>query len=1057
MATTRRYINHLLQNTGITPACSEEERAAAEDIAHIFARHGFEPEVQEFSASGSKKIVTAVLGIAAFLGAIFIGIGGVLGIVGLILAVVAAVLYTMERMGRPLLSSLGSGGLSQNVIAYHKATGPLASPRNRPVVVVAHYDSPRADILSQMPYALYRPLLAKLLPAAMIAPAVIAVLRLFPFPGAAKTVLWLLAVVAALVPLANAVAIIMNRFILPYTTGSVCNKSSVAAMLGVMNAVAPFQGENEFPADVPFEEYFAEQRRIAEELAAQAAAAAASEQEAAPVDLDWEEGADESGEEPEAATEEAALEQDDVALGQDGADAADVEPDETVSAPVADPGATQAMDMAAIMGDTAVVGAAAGAAESVADAVAASVDEAEQDEALDVRDIASGAPDGEEAPESDSAPVEEDAAPSIVNAAGNYRYGVETLRSLGMVSDACVIEYDMSEPEPAPAAPAPMGAAATSADPLDDEWVASMDEDASALEYEEEPTAEEFADEGGFEEDYEEPYGEAYEDEGLEFSRRGMPLPQVSMATQNTLASTLSAVGEGAARFFGNAFKRGKSALSEIEHAARDAAAKRASAREEARDAEKSAVEESEPLTVDAALLDQTQVAAPVDETEIADEKETASEDVELSAESAAGAVADKDAAEDGATASEEDVEIDAGSTQVFTASEDVEDLGATVASQAPSAPLPGETVAVPALSSQQAALNERASASRPIETVDSLMAQITASRPASSTPVASAPAAQAPAAPARRAPVVVPDPAQPSLYQPAVSNRASLFDLPDPSGPGDPLAPAPTPAPAPSSFEGRSAATAGFSVISSPEPAPPASSVEAFGTISANAPVASSYHAESKRRGGLFHRKKKSEPSMSEYLGVEDDFDAKNSGRSIGSWDNFDDYDDDWKGGATGAPGIDDEQLRDAITSMDDDELLGHDIWFVATGASEYEHAGMQAFLNTHRDKLRGVLPHQPRVRGRGPDRHARYRGRAPGAQGRQAHHEPGAPRLRRVPQRVRCRGDALSLDRFLCRDVHEPALPHHRRRRWPPPCLRAHRRGSGVQRPRGQHRPGR
>ena len=44
--------------------------------------------------------------------------------------------------GPPRVSRLGKTGVSQNVIAYHKASGPLASPRNRPVVVVAHYDSP---------------------------------------------------------------------------------------------------------------------------------------------------------------------------------------------------------------------------------------------------------------------------------------------------------------------------------------------------------------------------------------------------------------------------------------------------------------------------------------------------------------------------------------------------------------------------------------------------------------------------------------------------------------------------------------------------------------------------------------------------------------------------------------------------------------------------------------------------------------------------------------------------------------------------------------------------
>ena len=190
MANTKKYLSHLLQNTGITPACSEEERAAADVIAKIFSDHGFAPEVQEFSASGSAKVVQAGLGIAVFVGAVLAGIGGPAGIVGLLLAVAAAVLFVLERSGRPVLSNLGSGGLSQNVIAYHKATGPLASPRNRPVVVVAHYDSPRADLLSSEPFAAYRPLIVKLLPACMVAPAIFAIVRVLPLPDPAKVVLW---------------------------------------------------------------------------------------------------------------------------------------------------------------------------------------------------------------------------------------------------------------------------------------------------------------------------------------------------------------------------------------------------------------------------------------------------------------------------------------------------------------------------------------------------------------------------------------------------------------------------------------------------------------------------------------------------------------------------------------------------------------------------------------------------------------------------------------------------------------------------------------------------
>ena len=61
-------------------------------IAKIFSDHGFAPEVQEFSASGSAKVVQAGLGIAVFVGSVLAGIGGPAGIVGLLLAVAAAVL-----------------------------------------------------------------------------------------------------------------------------------------------------------------------------------------------------------------------------------------------------------------------------------------------------------------------------------------------------------------------------------------------------------------------------------------------------------------------------------------------------------------------------------------------------------------------------------------------------------------------------------------------------------------------------------------------------------------------------------------------------------------------------------------------------------------------------------------------------------------------------------------------------------------------------------------------------------------------------------------------------
>ena len=227
-------------------------------------------------------------------------------------------------------------------------------------------------------------------------------------------------------------------------------------------------------------------------------------------------------------------------------------------------------------------------------------------------------------------------------------------------------------------------------------------------------------------------------------------------------------------------------------------------------------------------------------------------------------------------------------------------------------------------------------------ETVDALMAQISSQvspRPNMNIPdPASAPAPMPSASPLAS----VPDPSMPSMQQANVASRTSLFDLPDPSAQvNDPFATAQGPEP-----------------TSAPvvPPMPVTSDVQPLETISA--PAAPAAKPQKRGLGGLFGRKKKNEQdSMSDWLGVEDDYDAKKSGRGIGSWDNFEDDDDGWKGGATSSDGASDEDMLAAVASMGDDELLGHDIWFVATGASDCDGAGMKAFLAAHRDKLRGVF----------------------------------------------------------------------------------------------------
>ena len=891
MANTQNYINHLLQNTGITPACSEEERLAAEDIAQIFRNHGFDPEVQEFNAPAPSRLAFAVTGILAFAGALLMGIGGGIGLVGTLLAIVGAVLYVLERTGHPVVSRLGKTGVSQNVIAYHKASGPLASPRNRPVVVVAHYDSPRAELLAREPYASYRALIAKLLPVATVAPAAVAILRILPLPGALKVLLWIVAILASLVALANAANIISNRHILPYTSGAVCNKSSVAAMLGVMDNVAPFQGENEFPDDVPFDTYFGEQKRRAEEMARAAAEYAAAQQQ-----NDY--GNTIEYEEPTYAEDE---------FGQPIAPDAQTEPEQG-----------EAFD------------------EQIEGFEGASADETligaivpeDQNQDVQAEEFNDEVPIAE--------PAEEPAAaePKLYrNAAGNIRFGSDAIRALGMLPESCTLDYEEGEeptfePEPAPVVTVDDESAAVTAAVAEPEAVSAIDPAAGLDILAPAAPAQDVADES--DDDYvEQPRRVSYESD-TDFSA------EIPAATPHAdIASAFSSIGASASNFFKGALAKGKKFVDDFEE-------KRAAAREAAEQEAIAQQHVDSTMSFDAAQFDSTitfekQGTAIAEPLPVSDEQGDAVDDDEPI-----------DAAEIQDAAEDEPVEANSDEEQYAAAEQDdsteVEQKEVSAVSETPetdeSRPYSTQIFTMPTPSGSGATVADVAPTQD--ETVDSLMAQI--SSQASPRPQMNVPdPASAPSPAPSSSPLAsVPDPSLPSMKQANVASRTSLFDLPDPSAQvNDPFATAQGPEPT-------SAPVA--------PPMPVASGAQPIETISAPAPAA----PKSRKRGlgGLFGRKKKNEQdSMSDWLGVEDDYDAKKSGRGIGSWDNFEDDNDGWKGGATSSDGASSEDMLSAVASMGDDELLGHDIWFVATGASDCDGAGMKAFLASHRDKLRGVF----------------------------------------------------------------------------------------------------
>ncbi len=121
----------------------------------------------------------------------------------------------------------------------------------------------------------------------------------------------------------------------------------------------------------------------------------------------------------------------------------------------------------------------------------------------------------------------------------------------------------------------------------------------------------------------------------------------------------------------------------------------------------------------------------------------------------------------------------------------------------------------------------------------------------------------------------------------------------------------------------------------------------------------------------GKLGRRGRSEDEAPEegWLGVGRDFDVRETGRKIGSWENFGEDDDDDGFGAKGGRAGDDplgdpdfaateaSRIRRRVTERVDRALADKEVWFVATGAEETGTWGMQAFLDAHGPDVRGAL----------------------------------------------------------------------------------------------------
>lgn len=240
MAMTHDYMDYLNEKVGICPAGSQEELQAADTIADLMRQHDVEPSIEEFDAKSFGGTVAALLYALMFVGIVLGGIGvSVLTVIGFVLAVGPAALFILKYFGHDFISPLGPTTRSQNVVAFHKACGPNVIKGNRPIVIVAHYDSPHENVLRTSPVAPYIPLIWRVSKYCVLVVGVCMLFQPLAFlPEIFRRFLWVIGILAALPLAVLGVTGVLEHFS-DCTDGANDNKSGVAAMLGVLENVRP--------------------------------------------------------------------------------------------------------------------------------------------------------------------------------------------------------------------------------------------------------------------------------------------------------------------------------------------------------------------------------------------------------------------------------------------------------------------------------------------------------------------------------------------------------------------------------------------------------------------------------------------------------------------------------------------------------------------------------------------------------------------------------------------------------------------------------------------------
>lgn len=142
MAEMMQTIEHLVSEIGPRPVATEEEQQASLYIAQELKDLNLPTEVEEFQGSVSHKKTRLVCSSVAVVFALISLFLPVIALPAIIISFVCAVFFMSEELGKPILSKFLDKGISQNVVArFVPAAVEEGRGRRRKVVLVSRVDS----------------------------------------------------------------------------------------------------------------------------------------------------------------------------------------------------------------------------------------------------------------------------------------------------------------------------------------------------------------------------------------------------------------------------------------------------------------------------------------------------------------------------------------------------------------------------------------------------------------------------------------------------------------------------------------------------------------------------------------------------------------------------------------------------------------------------------------------------------------------------------------------------------------------------------------------------